>query len=189
MMKMKNSKFVNEGGIQGAGTGFVDTKSPNWQAFLSVIKQHSENRSREERTDTKLKEIRFRMGAYLRDAESKLPVDMPSLLNEAIGALGVKKKEFAIYIGIEESNLSAMLKGNRRINPEFALKLEQIFTISATLWLSVQIKNELETLRYTRFNHSPALSRNELVANISGNKSANPIKSKKHEPTRKAAGQ
>ncbi|MBK8564173.1 MAG: hypothetical protein IPN76_12760 [Saprospiraceae bacterium] len=46
-----------------------------------------------------------------------------AILNEAIGALGVKKKDFATYIGIEDSNLSAMLKGNRRISPEFALRL------------------------------------------------------------------
>jgi addiction module HigA family antidote len=189
MMKMKKSKFINEGGIQGAGTGFVDTESPDWQAFLSVIKQHTENRSREERADTKLKEIRFRMGAYLRDVESKLPVDTPSLLNEAIGALGVKKKDFATYIGIEDSNLSAMLKGNRRISPEFALRLEQVFSISATLWLSVQIKNELKTLRFTRFKHIPVLSRNELIGKIGGVITTTPSKPKKHEPTRKTTGQ
>jgi addiction module HigA family antidote len=182
---MKNSKFVNEGGIQGAGTGFVDTKSPEWDAFLSVIQQHSKNRSNEEHTDTKLSELRFRMGNYLRGGESQLPIDIPSLLNEAIGVLGVKKKDFAAYIGIEDSNLSAMLKGNRRISPEFALKLEQIFTISATLWLSVQIKNELKALRYSHLKQNMALSRHELMIKVASVKSATSIKSIKHEPTRK----
>lgn len=188
-MKMKKSKFVNEGGIQGAGTGSVNTQSSDWQAFLSVVKQHSENRSREERTDTKLKEIRFRMEAYLRDVESKLPVDTPSLLHEAIGALGVKKKEFAEYIGLEDSNLSAMLKGSRRISPEFALKLEQIFTISATLWLSVQAKNELELLRKNRYTVTPMLSLKGLLSQAYSVKSIPIDKAKRNEPTRKTTGQ
>lgn len=163
-MKMEKSKFVNEGGIQGSDTGFVDTKSPDWDAFLSVIRQHSENRSSEERTGTKLREIRFRMGSYLSDVESKLPVDTPSLLKEAIGALGVKKKDFAAYIGIEDSNLSAMLKGSRHINLEFALKLEQIFDIPAHLWLGVQSKNELDQLRKSKSLLGSKLSRQELLA-------------------------
>ncbi len=161
---MKKTKFVNEGGIQGAGTGHVDLNSKDWKAFLGTIQQHSQNRSKEERTDTKLRDLRFRMGCYLRNEALPLSNDIPNLLSECIEALEIKKKDFAAYIGIEDSNLSAMLKGRRRISPEFALKLEQIFDISATLWLSVQSKNELDLLRKSKSLLGPTLSRKELLA-------------------------
>jgi addiction module HigA family antidote len=169
---MRKEFFANEGGINGAGTGYVDTKSEDFQILLSKIRE------------LRLSGIRFRMADYLK-GESQLlkPNDIPSLLSECIEALEIKKKDFAAYIGIEDSNLSAMLKGSRRISPAFALKLEQIFDISATQWLSVQAKNELDELRKILSVDAPKLSSRELCSKVME------AKLKKHEPTRKTTGQ
>ena len=40
-------------------------------------------------------------------------------------------------------NLSALFKGKRKINPDLALKLGEIFRVDPTLWINIQSKNEL----------------------------------------------
>ena len=165
---MRKEIFVNEGGINGAGTGYVDTNSEDFQILLAKIRKDASKMTLQQRSELRLSGIQFRMKDYL-NGESLLlkPHDVPSLLSECIEALEIKKKDFAAYIGIEDSNLSAMLKGRRRVSPEFALKLEQIFDISATLWLSVQSKNELDLLRKSKSLLGPKLSRKELLAKAS----------------------
>ena len=64
-------------------------------------------------------------------------------LKEHIKAIGIKHKVFAQYIDLEESNLSAILKGKRKINTTVAYKLGLIFNINPNLWLTIQSKNEL----------------------------------------------
>ena len=161
---MAIEKFINEGGIQGAGTGHVDTQSEDWQAFLGIIKEHSLNRPREERIATRLAGIKFRMEDYLRGESLRDVESSVQLMRECVEALEIKNKDFASYIGIEESNLSAMFSGRRKISPDFALKLEQIFNISSTLWLSVQSKNELQALRHARDTTYQILSLKDLLA-------------------------
>jgi addiction module HigA family antidote len=64
-------------------------------------------------------------------------------LEKYIEALGIKKKDFASYIGYQESNLSAILKGRRSISTDLAIKLGEIFQIDPALWLNIQSKNDL----------------------------------------------
>lgn len=162
---MRKEFFANEGGINGAGTAHVDTTSEDFQILLAKIKEDANRMTLQQRAELQLSGIRFRMIDYL-NGESLLfkPNNIPSLLSECIEALEIKKKDFAAYIGVEDSNLSAMLKGRRRISAEFALKLEQIFEIPAHLWLSVQSKNELDQLRKSKSLLGPQLSRKELLA-------------------------
>ena len=45
-------------------------------------------------------------------------------------SLRIKKKAFAEYIDYKESNLSAIFKGRRRINPDLAIKFGEIFRVN-----------------------------------------------------------
>lgn len=86
-----------------------------------------------------------------------LGIEMQSYLNESvekiipigewivwyINALDIKNKTFAKYLNIKEPNLSAILKNRRKVNIDFALKLEQLFNVKAEVWLGIQLKNEL----------------------------------------------
>jgi len=42
-------------------------------------------------------------------------------------AIKVKNKHFANYLEVEESNLSSIVKGRRKIRTDFALKLGQAY--------------------------------------------------------------
>lgn len=193
-MVMKKHKkeielFANEGGINGTPTGRTDIESEDFQILKAKIQEQAAKMTPQQRTELHLLGIKYRMEDYLRNENLFKPNDMPTLLAECIEGLEIKKKDFAAYIGIEDSNLSAMLKGRRRVSPEFALKLEQIFGISATLWLSVQNKNELEALRKERNHGDKPLSMEGLLTSAGKVKPISESKKGKNEPLRKAAGQ
>jgi addiction module HigA family antidote len=191
---MRKKIFVNEGGVNGAGIGGVDSESEEFQLMLATMREQASKRTPQQNSELELSGIHFRMGRYLLGEQLPLkPNDIPSLLSEAIQALDSKQKDFANYIGIAPSNLSAILKGRRPISPELALQFEEIFSIPATLWLGVQTKNELELLRQKRAS-VVQLSLADLYAKYPPKhsakvKSMNAFKAKKHEPTRKATGQ
>ena len=66
----------------------------------------------------------------------------------------VKNKDFAKFIEIEESNLSSILRGRRKINTDLAFKLGELFNTNPNLWLLIQSKNELMGLASARkINH------------------------------------
>ncbi len=185
---MRKEVFVNEGGINGSPNGRFDTESEDFQVLKAKILEQASKMTLQQRVKVRLTGVKFRMVDYLADESLLLPNDAPTLLSECIAAIEVRQKNFAVYIGLKPSNLSAILKGHRSISPSFALKLEQIFDIPATLWLSVQNKNELERLRQMRNEFSPSLTLGEFFANAGEVKPLPPSKTKKHEPTRKTAG-
>lgn len=83
-------------------------------------------------------------------------IDAGEFLKKHIDAIDIKNKEFANFIDLEESNLSAILNGRRKINTELGLKLGQVFNIDPNLWFQIQIKSEL-----LRMNNKRALGKKQ----------------------------
>ncbi len=148
---MAKKKITAEDGIFGLGKGTVDTDSEEFKILQHKILESSQKRTPEQQVSDRLLEIRFRMEDYLAgDSIDQAVKTVGQFLRECVEAVQIKNKDFASYIGIEESNLSAMFNGRRRISPDFALKLEQIFSIPPALWLGIQTKNELLSIRQHR---------------------------------------
>ena len=143
---MKKNKFINEGGIAGTGKGLINTNSEEFLILRQKIEEASQKRNLIDRIEDHLLGIRFRMESYLNDNSGKKVISAGEFLKECIKALNVKNRDFAAYIGYEESNLSALCHGRRKITPEMALKLAKILGIPAQLWLGVQNKEELTSL-------------------------------------------
>jgi len=59
------------------------------------------------------------------------------IIKDEIKARGMTKKEFAERMGMQQSNVSRLLKGED-ITPKTAERLEQAFGISASYWLNMQ---------------------------------------------------
>ncbi|RMG26524.1 MAG: hypothetical protein D6730_08925 [Bacteroidetes bacterium] len=132
----------NPGGVNGLGEGLINTNSRDFLALQSMIQQISSDMSEEERLKNECLSIRFQMESYLNDARAQI-THAGYFIEQFLKAIKVKKKDFAKYIGYEESNLSALLKGRRKINPDLALKFGHIFKINPLIWLSIENKNEL----------------------------------------------
>lgn len=140
---MNNQKKINKGGIIGTGEGLVNQNSKDFKELQQLILKKSSELDKSESIVNKLLSIRFQMENYLEETESKKLITTGTFLEWLIEALEIKKKDFASYVDCQESNLSAILKGRRKINTDLAIKIGEIFRINPVLWLHIQSKNEL----------------------------------------------
>lgn len=139
---MAKDKITNIGGINGLGKGLINTNAQDFKELQSMIKKLSSSQEEEERINNEFLSIRFQMESYLNSATDKV-ILAGEFIEKYLKVIDVKKKDFAQYIDYEESNLSALLKGRRKINTDIALKLGKIFKINPTIWLHIESKNEL----------------------------------------------
>lgn len=139
----KYKKEINAGGVNGSGKGIVNTNSKEYKALQQAIIEHSKTLSHSDKIRYDLVALKYQMQKYVSLAEPKLFKEAGEFLKEHLKAIGIKNKEFAKYINIEESNLSAILRSKRKINIDFALKLGEVFSVNPNIWLLIQSKNEL----------------------------------------------
>jgi addiction module HigA family antidote len=140
---MNNQRVINEGGVIGTGEGLVNQNSRDFKELQRLILKNSSELDKSESIINKLLSVRFQMENYLEETESGKLIPTGMFLEWLIEALEIKKKDFAAYIDCQESNLSAILKGRRKINTDLAIKIGEIFRINPVLWLHIQSKNEL----------------------------------------------
>lgn len=139
---MKKEKEINAGGINGLGEALVNTNSRDFIELKSMIKKLSSSQSEEERIENGFLSIRFQMESYLNNPSGQI-IPAGVFLEKFLEVISVKKKDFAKYIDVEESNLSALLKGRRKINADLARKLGEIFKVDPSIWLFIESRNEL----------------------------------------------
>lgn len=139
----KSIKEINPGGVNGTGKGIVNTNSKDFIGLRNAIKEHAKKQTPSDRIKYELISIKFQMENYvLTDAPPEI-IEVGEFLKKHLKAIKVKNKEFATYIELEESNLSSIIRGRRKINIDVACKLGQVFELDPNLWLLIQSKNEL----------------------------------------------
>ena len=135
--------FANKGGINGSPTGDVDTTNPAFFALRAAIEADAARQTPEVKKSMALRVLHIKMREYFESTEITDATSIGDWLSKYLEILKIKNKTFAKYLNIKEPNLSAILKNRRKINIDFALKLEQLFDIKAEIWLGIQLKNEL----------------------------------------------
>lgn len=77
---------------------------------------------------------------------AELPLTTPGevLVEEFIKPLGLTQKQVAEALHLPPARISELVKGNYRINGEFALRLSACFGNSARFWLNLQAQYDLE---------------------------------------------
>ena len=139
---METEKIINAGGINGLGEASVNTGNKDFKKLLSTIKEISSNQSEEEIIDNEFLSIRFQIESYLTATTNEI-ILAGEFIEKYLAVIKIKKKDFAKYINYEETNLSALIKGRRKINLDIALKLGKIFKINPEVWLRIESKNDL----------------------------------------------
>jgi len=139
---MAKDKKVNIGGINGLGEGLINTNAKDFKELKSMIKELSTDQNEEERMKNEFLSIRFQMESYLNATTDKIILS-GEFIEKFLKVIKIKKRDFAKYINYKESNLSALLKGRRKINTDIALKLGKIFKMNPEIWLHLESKNEL----------------------------------------------
>ena len=84
----------------------------------------------------------------IRHDEMKLPPIPPGeiLLEEFMQPLGLSQSRLARDLDIPQSRLSAIIRGERAITADTALRLAAYFGTSARFWLNLQAEYDLRRL-------------------------------------------
>lgn len=157
---------INEGGVNGTGQGVVNTNSTEYKALQQSVIAHSQKLTLEERIGNKLVSLRLKMESYLSAPKNEQIIETGDFLKEYISAIGVRNKQFANYIDIKESNLSAVLKGRRKINAELAYKLGQLFGVHPNLWQLIQSKNDMHRFEVKKNKDKSSYNLKGLLSEI-----------------------
>ncbi len=133
---------INAGGINGLGEGLINVNSQTFQHLKEMIKEMSSSQKEEERIENEFLSIRFQMESYLNEEVEKY-TPAGRFIERYLEVIKIKKKDFASYLGYDDTNLSAVIKGRRKVNTEMAIKLGKIFSIDPSIWLHIESKNDL----------------------------------------------
>jgi len=140
---MEQERIINQGGVNGSGLGLVNTNSNDFKDLKYAMQDAFQAQNQKVKIENGLLALRFRMEEYLSEKEVKEVVSVGVFLRLFVALLNVKNKDLASYIDYKESNLSALLRGNRKINIDLAIKFGNIFKIDPLIWLHIQSKNEM----------------------------------------------
>lgn len=139
----KNLEIINEEGINGLGTSFIDTESEDFKMLQKAILEHASKQTPHEKREIQLIGLRLQMEDYLNQTEPKEILNVGYFLRKILKELRIKNNIFAEYIGLTKTNFSALIHGKRKLNSDLALKLSEIFKINPDIWISIEKKNEL----------------------------------------------
>ena len=139
----KRKKIINPGGINGTDQGIVNINSKDYKLLQKAVQEQSKKQDSRSRIRYKFISLKLQVESYISEDNPEEVLSAGSFLKEYLNVIGVKNKDFAKFIEVEESNLSSIIRGRRKINTELAFKLGQIFNIDPNLWLLIQSKNEL----------------------------------------------
>lgn len=150
MKRNKNTESTN-----GMLTNQMDIGTDEFKDFQAIMLNKAKLQSEKQKKEIELLAIKFQMQDYLESEDTELK-QLGEFLKEYLKTLEIPQKKFAHYIGINPSNLSKLIKGERPINYELAIILGKIFNNDPMLWIEIQAKNELKKIRRTknrRFNN------------------------------------
>ncbi len=139
---MENPTIINAGGINGLGETKIDTSQPDFLELKTMIQAQSSLQNATLKINNEFLSIRFQMESYIQ-AETDNLILAGDFIEKFLKIIKVKKKDFATYLDYEETNLSALLRGRRKVNADLAIKLGSIFNVNPAIWLHIESKNEL----------------------------------------------
>ncbi len=69
------------------------------------------------------------------------------LLEEYLRPMGITQAEFGAHIGMNATNLSALIHGKRGVTPRTAIKIAQALNMTPEFWMNVQTMHDLTKAR------------------------------------------
>ena len=154
---MTKEYFVNEGGIIGSQNNTFNSSSEDFFKVREIIMKASKSQTPQQKLENNLFSLKLDLEDYLNDKNPEKVLLVGTFLKELMSIYKIKHRTFASYIGLSESNLSAIIAGRRKINNDLALKLGHIFKTEADIWINIQNKNDLlmikreDNSKYTKY--------------------------------------
>lgn len=86
------------------------------------------------------------------------------LQEEFLTPLGISAYKLSKDIGIPQTRISEILKGNRRITADTALRLSRYFGNSAKFWLGLQNDFDIEEEQHVKFKELQSIEHYQNTA-------------------------
>ncbi len=147
----------------GLLTERLEVNNPDFSQFQEILLNKSKEQTKWQKINIELAAIRIQMEDYIKSnkkGESKL---LGEFLKLFLDALHIRQNKFAHYIDLEPSNLNKIIKGERQINSEIALKIAKIFKLDPLLLLEIQIKNDLLKITNAKSKQIEKYSLKDLI--------------------------
>lgn len=148
---MKNEYFDHILGKQKDDTSDQDRKLTK-----NIIDAYIKELPKKEIAENQRIGVKLQMKSYL-TSDIKETILAGEFLNKLIAIHDIKKTKFAEFLGIENANLHALLKGRRKFNSKIATVVGEVFNIDPEIWLFIEAKNELK-----KFNQNTKLKRTKI---------------------------
>jgi addiction module HigA family antidote len=136
----------------GLLTESMDANTSEFHEFQAIVLNHSSGQTDWQKINIELAAIRIQMEDYIKLTHNTEPKVLGDFLKMYLDTLHIPQNKFAHYINIEPSNLNKIIKGERQISSEIALKIAKIFVLDPLLLIEVQIKTEFLKLIKTKKN-------------------------------------
>lgn len=153
---MKNKYFD-----QILGSQKDETTNQDKQLTKNILDAYVKEVPKEEIRENQRIGVKLQMQSYLQETKNKT-IEAGEFLNELLSIYNIKKSKFAEYIGIENGNLHALLKGRRKFNSKIASIVGESFKINPELWLFIEAKNELNKFNINNKRNKKKLSLVEM---------------------------
>ena len=126
------------------GTQKDKTTDKDRKLTKNILDAYIKELPKEELAENQRIGVKLEMKSYLK-SNSKETIVAGEFLNKLISIFNIKKTKFADYLGVENSNLHALIKGRRKFNSKIATIVGEVFNINPELWMYIEAKNELKT--------------------------------------------
>lgn len=147
----------------GLLTERMDVNSSDFSQFREILLNKSKEQSKWQKINIELAAIKIQMEDYIKSNDNSEPKLLGEFLKLFLDTLHIRQNRFANYIDIEPSNLNKVIKGERHINTEIALKIAKIFEIDPLLLLEIQVKNDLLKIINTKSKQIEKYSLKDLL--------------------------
>jgi len=116
------------------------------------ILAESKKQSPERKLRNELLSIQYKMQDYIAKEKVEREMKLLDFVKLYLKLLKITQRDLASVFEMKDSNLYKYLIGDRKLNPDIALKLSSFSHTQPELWYYIQTKNELSELRKEKEN-------------------------------------
>lgn len=128
------------------GTQKDQTTDQDRQLTKNILDAYIKGLPKEDLAENQRIGVKLEMKSYL-NSDTKETIIAGEFLNKLIAIFNIKKTKFAEFLGVENANLHALIKGRRKFNSKIATIVGEAFNINPELWMFIEAKNELKKFK------------------------------------------
>ena len=138
-----------------------DGKMKKLREFIVL---ESKKQSPERRLRNEVLSIKYQMQDYLKKDKVEREIRIVDFVKLYLRLFKFSQRDLASAFEMKDSNLYKYLKGERKLNPDIALKLSSFSHTEPELWYNIQTKNELFELgkeklkKYEKYGYEKLVS-------------------------------